>query len=46
MCSDVRGLCSEGLLSLDGIIASTVVKGSMTCEKFLYFLEHSMVISG
>ena len=33
----------EGLLSLDGIVASTVVEGSMTRDKFLYFLEHSVV---
>ena len=36
---------AEGLLSLDGIVASTVVEGLMMCEKFLYFLEHSMVSS-
>ena len=33
----------EGLLTLDGIVASTVVEGSMTREKFLYFLEHTVV---
>lgn len=33
----------EGLLTLDGIVASTVIEGSMTCEKFLYFLEHSVI---
>ena len=33
----------EGLLTLDGIVASTVVEGSMTREKFLHFLEHSVV---
>ena len=35
----------EGLLSLDGIVASTVVEGSMTQDKFLYFLKHSVVSS-
>ena len=41
----VRGhrISGEGLLSLDGIVASTVVEGSMTRDKFLYFLEHSVV---
>ena len=33
----------EGLLTLDGIVASTVIEGSMACEKFLHFLEHSVV---
>ena len=33
----------EGLLMLDGIVASTVVEGSMTREKFLYFLKHTVV---
>ena len=33
----------EGLLNLHGIVASTVVEGSMTCKKFLHFLEHSVV---
>ena len=33
----------EGLLSLDGIVASTVVEGSMTRDKLIYFLEHSIV---
>ena len=51
-CAVMRGafvhgcrVSAEGLLSLDGIIASTVVEGSMMCEKFLYFLEHSRVSS-
>ena len=35
----------EGLLMLDGIVTSTVVEGSMTWEKYLYFLEHSVVSS-
>ena len=40
----IRGwrVSGEGLLSLDGIVASTVVEGSMTREKFLHFLEHSV----
>ncbi|KIJ93077.1 hypothetical protein K443DRAFT_112609 [Laccaria amethystina LaAM-08-1] len=38
-----RRLSGEGLLTLDGIIASTVVEGSMTREKFLYFLKHTVV---
>jgi len=38
-----RWVSGEGLLSLNGIVASTVVEGSMTCKKFLYFLEHSVV---
>ena len=33
----------EGLLTLDGIVASTVVEGSMTRKKYLHFLEHSIV---
>jgi len=33
----------EGLLTLDGIVASMVVEGSMMHKKFLYFLEHSVV---
>ena len=33
----------EGLLTLDGIVTSMVVEGSMTREKFLYFLEHTVV---
>lgn len=38
-----RRVSGEGLLSLDGIVASTVVEGSMTRDKFIYFLEHSVV---
>ena len=43
----VRGqrVSGKGLLRLDGIVASTVVEGSMTQEKHLYFLEHSVVSS-
>ena len=40
-----RRVSGEGLLTLDGIVASTVVEGSMTREKYLYFLEHSVVSS-
>jgi transposase len=38
-----RRVSGEGLLTLDGIVASTVVEGSMTREKFLHFLEHGIV---
>jgi transposase len=38
-----RRVSGEGLLTLDGIVASTVVEGSMTRDKFLFFLEHSVV---
>jgi hypothetical protein len=38
-----RRVSGEGLLTLDGIVANTVVEGSMTREKFIYFLEHSVV---
>jgi transposase len=40
-----RRVSAEGLLSLNGVVASTVVEGSMTREKYLYFLEHSVVSS-
>ena len=33
----------EGLLTLDEIVASTVIEGSMTQKKYLHFLEHSIV---
>ena len=41
----VRGkrLSAEGLLTVDGMIASTIVYGSMTRELFLNFLEHEVV---
>ncbi|KIJ93514.1 hypothetical protein K443DRAFT_645432 [Laccaria amethystina LaAM-08-1] len=42
---DERTLHRRRLLSLDGVVASTVVEGSMTREKYLYFLEHSVVSS-
>ena len=38
-----RRVSGEGLLTLDGIVANTVVEGSMTREKFLYFLENTVV---
>jgi len=38
-----RRLTGTGALSLDGMMASTVVKGSMTREFYLGFLEHSVV---
>jgi transposase len=38
-----RRTSTEALLSLDGIVACTVVEGSMTKEKFLVFLEHNVV---
>lgn len=40
-----RRLTGTGALSLDGMIASTVVEGSMTRDLFLEFLEHSVVRS-
>jgi len=40
-----RRASGKGLLTLQGIVASTVVEGSMTREKYLYFLEHSVVSS-
>jgi len=40
-----RRVSGEGLLTLDGIVASTVVEGSMTRDKFLHFLEYSVVCS-
>ncbi|TFK59145.1 hypothetical protein BDN72DRAFT_744742, partial [Pluteus cervinus] len=38
-----RRTSTTSLLTLDGIIASTVVEGSMTKELFLEFLEHTVV---
>jgi hypothetical protein len=38
-----RRFSAEGLLSMDGIIASTVVEGSMTRALFLEFLEFTVV---
>lgn len=38
-----RRVSGEGLLTVDGIVANTVVEASMTKEKFLYFLEHQVV---
>jgi transposase len=38
-----RRLSTEGVLTVDGIVASTVVEGSMTKAMFLDFLEHTVV---
>jgi hypothetical protein len=38
-----RRVSGERLLTLDGIVASTVIGGSMTHDKFLHFLEHSVL---
>ena len=38
-----RRVSGEGLLTVDGIVANTVVKALMTKEKFLHFLEHQVV---
>lgn len=41
----VRGtrLSATALLTVDGILASTVVEGSMNREMYLDFLEHRVV---
>ena len=39
-----RRFSAEGLLTLDGMISSTVVKGSMTCALFLEYLEFTLVL--
>ena len=36
-------LSAVGLLTLDGMAASNVIKGSFTTEKFVHFLEHDVV---
>lgn len=41
-----RRLSAEGLLTLDGMVASKVVEGSMTRELFLEFLEETVVSFG
>jgi hypothetical protein len=43
----VRGwrVSGDSLLMLDGIVESTAVEGPMTWEKYLYFLEHSVMSS-
>ena len=38
-----RRFSLEGLLTVDGMVASTVVEGSMTCRRFLQFLELNVV---
>jgi transposase len=38
-----RRVSAEGCLTVDGMVAGTVVEGSMTSDKFLYYLEHSVV---
>lgn len=38
-----RRFSAEGLLTIDGMISSTVVEGSMTREMFLQYLENSVV---
>ena len=38
-----RRVSGEGLLTVDGMMASTVVEGSMTRDLFLGFLEHEVV---
>jgi hypothetical protein len=38
-----RRTSTEAVLSLDGIVASSVLEGSMTKEKFLEFLEFTVV---
>ena len=36
-------LSALGALSINGMVTSTVVEGSLTCNKFLYFLKHTLV---
>ncbi|PPR04773.1 hypothetical protein CVT24_007089, partial [Panaeolus cyanescens] len=38
-----RRFSAEGLLTLDGMVANTVVEGSMTRELYLHFLEFSVM---
>ena len=38
-------LSAEGLLTVEGIVASTVVEGSMKRDGFLEFLENQVVCS-
>ena len=40
-----RRLSAEGLLTIEGIVASTVVEGSMKRDGFLQFLENHVVHS-
>jgi len=39
-------LSAVGLLTLDGMVASNVIKGSFTAAKFKHFLEHDVVCHG
>ena len=38
-----RRLSAEGLLTVEGIMASTVVEGSMKQDGFLQFLQNQVV---
>ena len=38
-----RHLSATALLMVDGVVASTVVEGSMTCTKYVEFLELMVV---
>lgn len=38
-----RRFSAEGLLTIDGMVANTVVEGSMTRDRFLQFLEFTVV---
>jgi transposase len=38
-----RRFSAEGLLTVDGMVSNTVVEGSMTKNRFLEYLEHSVV---
>ena len=38
-----RRFSAEGLLTVDGMVSNTVVKGSMTRAMFLAYLEHSII---
>ena len=38
-----RHFSAEGLLTIDGMVANTVVEGLMTQDRFLQFLEFTVV---
>ena len=40
-----RRFSAEGLLTIDGMISNTVVEGSMTHDRFLHYLEFTVVQS-
>ena len=40
-----RRFSAEGLLTIDGMISNTVVEGSMTRDRFLHYLEFTVVQS-